>query len=161
MRRSRALTLPALFLLLVACSGPAASQNGGTDQSDNPTPTAGASTGGGEATPTEGGGGAGGDLDSLVEQLTPPNSTESSRVSQTGGIFVGWESTDSVDSLKSFYEGAIPATGMQIVTTQSASGTFSWIFAESEGSTHGGSVVVAPSSNGGSGATVVVTVTSG
>jgi hypothetical protein len=159
MRWSRALTLPVLFTLLVACSGPAASQSGGTEQSANPTPTTEASTGG-EATPTQGGA-AGDDLDALVEQLTPPNSTESSRTSATGGIFVGWESTDSVESLKSFYEGAIPATGMQIVTTQSASGTFSWIFAESEGSSHGGSVVVAPSTTGGSGATVVVTVTSG
>ena len=158
MRWSRALTLPVLLTLLVACSGPAASQNGGTEQSANPTPTTEASIG--EATPTQGGG-AGDDLDALVDQLTPPNSTESSRTSATGGIFVGWESTDSVDSLKSFYEGAIPATGMQIVTTQSASGTFSWIFAESEGSSHGGSVVVAPSTTGGSGATVVVTVTSG
>jgi hypothetical protein len=159
MRWSRALSLPVIFALLVACSGPAASQNGGTE-SDNPTPTAEASTGGGEATPTQGGGG-GGDLDELVDKLTPPNSTESSRVSQAGGIFVGWESTDSADSLKSFYEGAIPGTGMKILSTQNASGTYSWIFAESEGSSNGGSVVIAPSSTGGSGTTVVVTVTSG
>ena len=84
MRWSRALTLPVLLALLVACSGPAASQStGGTEQSDNPTPTAGASTDGAPSA-TEGGG-AGGDLDALVEKLTPPNSTESSRVSQSGG----------------------------------------------------------------------------
>ena len=161
MRWSRALSLPVLFALLVACSGPAASQNGGTEQSDNPTPTAEASSGG-EATPTEGpGGGGGADLEELVDKLTPPNSTESSRTSASGGIFVGWESTDSVDSLKSFYEGAIPGTGMQVISTSNASGTFSWVFAESESSSHGGSVLVAPSSTGGSGATVVVTVTSG
>lgn len=164
MKRALALILPALVLLLAACGGtsntPGGNGNGG-DESSAPASTE-ASV---DAQPSEGtgggGGGTAGDLDSLVEALTPPNAAEQTKTTAEGGVFIGWESTDSVESLKSFYESAIPNAGMQIFSTTSAGGSYSWVFAENEGSSFGGSVTLAPSSSGGSGSTVIVTATSG
>jgi hypothetical protein len=162
MSRCRALILPMLMLLiLAACGGPAASGDGNgngdgssdggeASQSEASQPSAEASTGGN--------GHSAGDLDSLIEALTPPNATEISRTTAGGGAFIAWESTDSVDSLKSFYESAIPDAGMTIFSTTSASGSHAWVFAENEGSSFGGSVTVGPSSSGGDGASVVIGV---
>jgi hypothetical protein len=165
MRSVRTLSVGALLLALTAlaaCGGGSASSAAATA-----TQASGASSGGeptdqAQATPTEnpgGGGGGGGDVNAVVDKLTPPNSTQISRTDASGAVLVSWESTDSVDSLKSFYEGAIPTTGMKIFSTTNASGSYNWIFAESEGSSHGGSVTVAPSTSGGSGSTVIVSIT--
>jgi hypothetical protein len=164
MRSVRTLSVGALLLALTAlaaCGGGSASSAAATA-----TQASGASSGGeptdqAQATPTEnpGGGGGGGDVNAAVDKLTPPNSTQISRTDASGAVLVSWESTDSVDSLKSFYEGAIPTTGMKIFSTTNANGSYNWIFAESEGSSHGGSVTVAPSTSGGSGSTVIVSIT--
>jgi hypothetical protein len=163
MRWVRALVLPVLTIMIVACSGPAASQStSGSEATDNPTSTVAESTPSPSATEDGGGGdggGGGGDLDALIDDLTPPNSTQTMRTSASGGVFVAWDSTDSVDTLKGFYESAIPGTGMEIFSTSTAGGTYSWVFAESEGSSHGGSVTLGPASDGGSGASVIVTLT--
>jgi hypothetical protein len=165
MRSMRSLFVGALLLALTTL----AACGGGTGASTGATPTQAAASSAGEptdqpvTTPTEnpgGGGGAGGDLNSLVEALTPPNSTQVSRTEAQGGVFISWTSTDSVDSLKSFYQGAIPATGMKIFSTTDASGATAWIFAETEGSSHGGSVTVAPSTDGTNTSAVILTVTS-
>jgi hypothetical protein len=162
MRSVRSLLVGAVLMALTtlaACGGGTGASTAATPTQGTGASSAGEPTDQPGATPTENPGGGGvGDLASLIEKLTPPNSTQTSRTDASGGAFVSWESTDSVDSLKGFYESAIPSTGMQIFSSTNASGTFSWIFAESDGSTHGGSVTIAPSSSGGSGSTVLVTV---
>ena len=145
---------------LTACSGSgssssaSASQGGsssGGDQSNAATQSAAASA--------SSGGGGGGDLNALVTALTPPNSTQISRTDASGGVYVAWESTDSADTLKSFFEKAIPDSGMKVISTTNAQGTFSWIFAKSDNSSNGGSVTVGPSSTGGSGSSVILAAT--
>jgi hypothetical protein len=159
MRWTRLLVLPVLVVLLVACGGsPGTStdDNGngnGNGESTNPDVTATA-----EASKDDGNGN-GGDVEELAADLVPPNSTETTRTVASGVVFAGYESTDSPDSLKSYYEGKIASAGMVIISTTSTSGTYGFIFAEDDqGSGFGGSIAIAPSSSGGSGSTVVVTV---
>lgn len=163
MRIPRTLVACALFLAiatLAACGGSGSSasatsslggSSSGGQQSNQATQSAAASQGSG--------GGGGGDLNALADALKPPNANQISRTDAGGGVYIAWESTDSADSLKSFYEKAIPDSGMQVVTTTSAQGTFSWIFAKSAGSTYGGSVTVGPSTSGGSGSSVILAAT--
>jgi hypothetical protein len=166
MRRSRALILPVLLLLVLsACGGSGSSTdngNGGQSQSAAQSQAAESQAAESQAAQESQGsnGHTAGDLDSLVSALTPPHASELSKTSAQGGVFIAWNSTDSVDSLKSFYESAIPGTGMTIFSTTSAGGTYAWIFAENEGSSFGGSVTLGPNSDGTDGASVILTATS-
>ncbi len=164
MRWSRGLAPLFMVILVAACGGsPAASAdgnggNGGSSQAaDTPEPAA--STDGGNGG-NGGDGGSEGDLDQLADDLTPPNSSETSRTTAGGLIFLTFESSDSPDDLRSFYESAIANTGMEVFSTTSAEGSYSWIFAESEGSAYGGVVTVTPGTDG-SGSFVGVQVGSG
>ena len=71
--------------------------------------------------------------------------------------YVVYESTDSPEALKAYYDSQIPKTGLMIVSTTSASGSYVWAIARDESGTFGGSVTVAPSGNG-SGSSVIVAV---
>ncbi len=164
MRFLRTVVACALLLglaTLAACSGSGSSSSASATQG-------GSSSGGNEsnaasqsaAASASSGGGGTVDLNSLVDALKPPNSTQTTRTDANGGVFIGWESTDSVDSLKSFYEDAIPKTGMKIFSTSNTSGTYVWVFAVADGSTHGGSETITPSTSGGNGTTVVLTAKS-
>jgi uncharacterized protein YfiM (DUF2279 family) len=150
MRAARA--LPVLVVLMVACSGPAANQStSGTDQSENPDASvAAASTGGEPSSAASTGGGGGGDVEAVAQALVPPNSNETINTSQEGLSFIMYESTDSIDSLKSFYESAIPAAGMKIISTSTIAeqNSVSFVFAESDTSSFGGAVNIFPSGNG-------------
>ena len=156
MRLTRALSLAALMVLVVACGGggPAASLSSTeSEQSTSADPSTAASE---DVTETPAGNG--GDVESLAAALVPPNSTEVSNTSAEGISFIIYESTDSVESLQSFYESAIPAAGMEIISTTTTGGNVGLVFAESEGSLFGGAVNIFPSSTGGGGSGVQVTV---
>ena len=157
MSRARALALPVLMVLVVACGGPAASQSSGSEASNDAPSSAAASTGG-EASAAASTGSGGGDVEAVAEALIPPNSTEVSKTTADGISFVIYESSDSVDSLRSHYESAIPGAGMQIISTSETGETVSIVFAEDTGSTFGGAVNLFPSSTGGGGSGVQVTV---
>ena len=169
MRSVRTLLVGAMLVALTtlaACGGGSGSSTGATANPGGGGASTPESTGGQPsdqpvATPTEqaGGGGGGGDVDSIVSALTPPNSNQLSRTDAGGGVIITWDTTDSADSLKGFYESKIPGTGMKIFSTTSAGGTYSWIFSESEGSSHGGSVTVGPSSTGAAGSSVILAFT--
>lgn len=160
MRWSRTFVAPFLIVVAVACSSPGGGTGGdgggdGSEQSDAPEPTAAATAG------TGGGGGTGsGDLDAVFETLTPPNSTETTKTAAEGIIFAIFESTDSIDSLRSYYEGAIADAGLQIFSTTEAQGGYAWTIAESEGSSFGGAISIYPSGTG-SGTAVSVTIGNG
>jgi len=154
MRWSRALAAPVLMLfVVVACSSPGASTSSGDDggngsdqsQAAEPTP---------EATSEDGDNGGGGgsgseDADAAYEALIPPNSQEVTKTTAEGVIFAAFTSTDSVDSLTSFYEGAFDDLGLQILTTTETSGGVSWFVGTDENaSTFGGVVSVIPNQNG-------------
>ena len=170
MRWSRTLIAPALMVLLVACGGAGGSAGAGdgdgggesaSAQSQAPAATAPPTNddgGGGDDGGGDDGGGTGSvDLDGVYDTLTPPNSTETSKTSADGIIFAILESSDSIDSLKSFYEGAIPDAGLKIFSTTEAQGGFAWTIAESEASDFGGAVSIYPSGTG----STIVSVTIG
>jgi hypothetical protein len=158
--------LPVLLLamLVAACGGgPGASTdgNGGNGGEESQGAEATATPESEESQDDGGNGGNGGDVDAVADGLVPPNSTELSRTTAGGAVVVGYESTDSPESLQGFYEDAIADTGMEVFSTTSAGGAFGWVFAESEGSSFGGSVTVAPSNTNTGGSTVVITVAAG
>ncbi len=161
MQWSRLMLLPVLLLamLVVACGGgPGASTdgnggNGGGESqdaaTDTPEPDESQDDGG-----NGGPGGFDGDLEQLAQELTPPNTTETSRTEVSGVIFITWDSTDSPEDVADWYEDAIGDQGMDIFSRTSAGGAFSFIFGIEEGSDFGGVVSIAPSGTGGTGSGV-------
>jgi hypothetical protein len=178
MRWSRTLVLVALLVLIAACGSPAATTDGdgnggddGTEQSEAAQPTAtpdssdgGGDDGGGDDGGGDDGGGDGpssGDLEGVLNGLVPPNSTQIQRTDADNIIFVIYESSDSPESLADHYPDAIADTGMEVISTTSAGGSYSWLFAENESSSFGGAVSVGPAADGGSGSSVSVQVSNG
>jgi hypothetical protein len=165
------LLIPLLALALVACGGgsPAASKgddgNGGQSTAASTEASAEASA---EASTDNGGPGssqdsgpASGDVEGVASDLEPPNASQVSQTNAQGTFWTVYSSSDSVDSLKSFYENAIPQTGMEIYSTTNAAGTYSWLFWRSDNESFGGSVTVGPATDGGNGSSVIVIVTDG
>lgn len=167
MRWSRALILPVLLMLILAACGGASSSsggngNGGSSQAAEESQGSEPSQADEESqapAESQGSGQSAGDLDALIEALTPPNSSEVTRTTAQGGAYIGWNSTDNPDSLKGFYESAIPGTGMVILTTSSTQGSYIWIFAENDSSSYGGSITVAPQTDGTDGSYVILAAT--
>ena len=166
----RLIAVSALILALAACGGDASTTTSGGAQtspaavSGQLQVTAGASTtaeasttqapSGGQSQPS----GGGADLDSLVQRLTPPNATETARMNVGGAnITVTWDSSDSVDSLRSHYEGLFGNLGLTVVMSSTTEGTYVWFVQAGDNASLGGAVTVAPGSSG-SGATVAVTL---
>jgi hypothetical protein len=165
MRHARAMGMPlvvALILVLAACGGAASpsADDGDPEQSTASEPSEAPASSDDNDDGDGNGNGSSTDLDQLAEDLTPPNSSETSRTTAGEVIFVTFESSDSPDSLRDFYEDAIADTGLEVFSTTSAEGSYSWIFAESEGSSTGGVVTVVPSGTG-SGSTVAVQIGTG
>lgn len=158
MRWSRYLLALALALLVVACGSPAETTDGGDGggdgngtQESEPEETSGDGDGGG-------GNGSGSlDVDRVFEILTPDNATELSKTTAGGLIFAAWDSDESFDSLRSFYEGAINEAGLDIFSTTEAQGGIAWTVAEDEQGTFGGSISLFPASDG-SGTQISVTI---
>jgi hypothetical protein len=126
-------------------SGAAATPDGGTGNGAAATPDSGTGTGGGSAD----------DAANVGGQLKPPNSTETSKTTMEGYWYAIYHSSDAPDALKSFYEGEIPKTGLKIISTTAANGSYSWLIARDESGDFGGSVTVAPGGSG-SGSDVIV-----
>lgn len=156
MRWSRMLITLALMMLVVACGSPATTDAGdgnGSEQTEAPDPTSGDGGSG------DGGGSAGsGDVDRVFEILTPPNSSELTKTTADGIIFAAFTSSDSFESLRSFYEDAISEAGLQIFSTTEAQGGIAWAIAESEGSSFGGTVSIFPASDGSDSNQISVTI---
>jgi hypothetical protein len=161
MRSNRWLGVVALVVALIvaACGGSAATSapddggagTGGDSGAAASVDAGGAGTGGGTT------GSAAEDAAKVGEQLVPPNSTEQVKTTTDTYWYVTYESTDSPETLKTHYESQIPKTGLQIISTTTANGSYSWAIARDESGAFGGSVTVAPSGNG-SGSAVIVAV---
>jgi hypothetical protein len=95
-----------------------------------------------------GGGAAGADVEAVGKALVPPNSSEVTKTTAPDTWFVVYSSTDSLDSLKSYYEATIPKTGMQIISTTTINGGISWVIAKDASGSFGGAVSVFPSGDG-------------
>lgn len=156
MRWVRALVLPVLAVTVIACSAPTPDTGNGNGSQESDTPQASTDDGGGDGG-GGGGGGSQGDVEQLAEQLKPPNSTESSRFTTAEGISVGYGSTDSTDSLKSYYEGKFDDLGINLIGTSSASGSHTFVIGDADGSGIQGGVSVIDDGSGGS----IVSITIG
>jgi hypothetical protein len=153
MQRKLVAPLAIATLLLAAC--------GGGSAATQPPAGATSSTGGGaateipneppEATEAGGGGGGGGsnlDVETTGKALVPPNSTEITKTTAEDTWFVAYTSTDSIDSLKSYYEGAIARAGLKIFSTTTVSGGISYVIATDENGSFGGAVNIYPNGDG-------------
>jgi len=153
-------TLGIVLLLLAACGG---SGSAATQQPGGGTTTTSGGGGGGSATemPPEteapaataasgGGGSSGGsdEVEAVANQLIPPNSTEQSKTTAEGTWFAIYLSTDSVDSLKSYYQSAIANAGQKIFSTTTIQGGVSYVFAKDESGGFGGSINIYPNGDG-------------
>lgn len=166
--RSRGrIAIAALFLagLVAACGSSAATGPGSTsadaaeseqavaEQPVEASPdTPGDTSGGGTAAGT----GSSADIEGVARILVPPNATEITRTTATDTWFVVYETTDSIDSLKSFYEGAIPKTGLKVISTTTVNDGVSWTLSNDDNGTFGGAVNVYPSSDGKNAVQVVI-----
>jgi hypothetical protein len=143
-----------MTLFVAACSSPAAStggngDDGGTEQSEPAEASQDDGGGGGDSGGGGGGGGGGGDADQAFERLTPPNADELTKTEAGGVIFAAFDTSDSIDSLTSFYEDAFSDLGLQIISTTETGGGISWIFGNDDtASTFGGAISVFPASDG-------------
>lgn len=150
------ITLVAM-LLLAACGGngssaSASASNGstastGSEQSAGASPSAEASSGGGGSD----------DLSALADKLVPPNSSQTARTEASGVLVIAYTTSDSVDSLKGFYDNAIKSAGLTVVSTTTVQNGVSIIFTKGSGSAFGGSVAIGPASDT-SGSAVVVSL---
>jgi hypothetical protein len=114
-----------------------------------PTPTESSADGGGDSGGGDtGGGGANLDIEVVARALVPPNSSEISKTTADDTWFVMYETSESIDALKSFYEDAIPGTGLKVYSTTTANGGVSWAMATDESGTFGGAVSIFPSGDG-------------
>jgi hypothetical protein len=145
-----------LVLVIAACGGQPAASSGGNGDGDGGSSTAPAASqddGNGDGDGDgdgDGNGGNAGDAQSAYERLTPPNSEELSKTTASGVIFAGLSTTESVDSLTSFYEDAFSDLGLQILTTTESSGATSWFVGTDENASEfGGVITIVPNTEGG------------
>ncbi len=74
------------------------------------------------------------------------------------GLVIQWASTDSVDSLKSYYDGKLSSLGYSIVQSTDVQGTHGWVFGSEGGTGVSGALTITPDASGGSGSFVSLTV---
>jgi hypothetical protein len=143
-------------LMVMGCGGSNAPADPGNDTGAAATTEA---ENGTETTPEPQGdtGGTAEDAAAAGEALIPPNSTEVSKTTTDTYWYVVYESTDSPESLKTWYEDKIPDTGMKVFSTTSANGAYSFAIARDESGTFGGAVTIGPSGSG-SGSSVIIAV---
>ena len=171
MLRSRARDLVLLFAVLAlvaACGSSSGGSANGTSDGDDSEATQSEATPGsddGDDNGSDDGSDDGDDngstgsfdLDRAFDALTPPNANELSKTTADGIIFAAWDTDDSFDSLRSFYESAIDDLGLDVISTTEAQGGIAWVVADSGGSGAGGTVSIFPASDG-SGTQVSVTI---
>jgi len=157
--------ITAAMLLLVSCGG---GDDEGGDATAAPTSdggnaaTAVATSDGGSGSDGSGGSGGGsgaasGDVDQWVSDLTPPNGNEMARFTAPDGITVSFESDDSVDDLKSYYDDKLGDLGITVQGTADVGGTHTWVIGDESGDGVQGGLTVSESGDGKSLVTITLT----
>ncbi len=157
MRPTRTLLLAVLLVALAACGGGPASSD--ATQSTGGEPSTAASTSESAAESADDGGPGATDVEGLLDELVPPNSTELNRTEAGGAVLVTYESTDTVGDLKRFYVQKIAELNMTVLTTTEAANTYAVAIGTDESGTGLGATVAVQ--NAGDVSNVVVTVAEG
>ena len=110
------------------------------------------------ASASSGGGGGSDDLDTIATNLAPPNGTQQARYSASGGLIITWLSTDSVDSLKSYYDGKLGSLGLNVLSTTDVQGTHGWVFGNEDNTGVSGALTLSPDTSSGGATTVSLTI---
>lgn len=97
---------------------------------------------------TGSGGGSNGDVEAVAAALVPPHSTEVTKTTAADTWFAMYETTDSIDTLKAFYEDAIAKAGLQVISTTTANGGIAWAMATDASGSFGGAVSIFPTGDG-------------
>jgi hypothetical protein len=162
MRWTQVLAGILIVLLVAACGGGGNGDGNGGDDGGESQAAGGGDDGGDDGNGGDDGGGQTGsfDLDQAFETLTPPNATELSKTTAEGVIFAAWDTDDSLDSLRDFYEDAMNDLGLEVITTTEAQGGVAWVVTDGGDSGIGGSISIFPASDG-SGTQVSVTIGEG
>jgi hypothetical protein len=160
MRSLRTLLLGALVVALAACGGGPDNSSAAESTGGEPSTASSASQPAESAAESSDTGGPGAtDVESLLSELVPPNSTQLSRTDAGGATLVSYESTDTVGDLKSFYVQKIAELNMTVLTTTEAANTYAVAFGTDEtGQGLGATVAI---QNAGDVTNVVVTVAEG
>jgi hypothetical protein len=157
MRSIRTLLPAALLVSLVACGGGAATSADATATLDaQVSASASASIEASTEASTAASSGGSHDLDHLEDELTPPDSSETSRFDVPNGVVISYSTSASMDDLRSFYQDKLADLGLEIISTSDAGDNgVAWLFGDTAGGTFGGNVTLSP---GGGSTTVVVTL---
>jgi hypothetical protein len=159
MRRALSRVPAAILLLLVACNSPGSSSSSSTSSGDQQSDSTSASaTQSSSASASSGGGTGSDDIDQIASDLTPPNSSETGRYSASGALIVAWSSTDSVDSLKSYYDGKLGSLNLNVLSTTDVQGTHGWVFGNEDNSGVSGALTISPDTSSGGATTVSLTI---
>jgi hypothetical protein len=156
MRSIRTLLPAALLVSLAACGGAAVSADATATQDVQASASASSSSEAStEASAAASSGGAQ-DLDRLEDELTPPDSSETSRFDVPNGVVISYNSSASMDDLRTFYEDKLSDLGLEVISTSDAGENgVAWLFGDTAGGTFGGNVTLSPTSGT---TTVVVTL---
>jgi hypothetical protein len=87
------------------------------------------------------------DLEAFADELEPPGADETVRFSASDGVIVSWETDESLDDLKDFYEGKFEDMDLNIQGTVTSGETTTWVIGNEDGSGIQGGVVIAPGSS--------------
>lgn len=122
--------------------------NGGNQSGGDPTATS--ESGGGN------GGGDSDDVEQLQEDLVPPKSKELLRYSTPDGTSISYESTESLDSLKEFYDDRVDDLDLGQLGNMSMPDSHSWFIGNNSGQGVQGSVTVVNAGDGKTNITVTL-----
>ena len=172
MRWSRALIAGLVMLAVAACSSsPASASADNPDDGGSSSPSAasqaaasqdGGGNGGASTAPAasqDDGGNSGnaGDVEAVLERLTPPNSEVVDKATNpdTGTILWLFRSSDSVETLTSFYEDAINDLGLPFINSDQGSSGIRWVVGNDENASEFAcAITVLPAADGGGGTAV-------
>jgi len=139
--------------VLSACGGGDDDKSSGpTSSGDGATATKSAGSGGGSgggANPTSkpASGGAASDLEKLEKDLVPPKSKQVARFSADDAVVVTYTSTESLDTLKDYYDKKIKDLKLKVQGTMNVTDSYSWFIGEDNDKGPHGAVIIARSGN--------------
>lgn len=158
MRSMRTLLLGVLLVALAACGGGAASADESTGGEPSTATSASEPAATSEETPDDGGPGTT-DIDTLNDELVPPNSHQMSKTELPQGTLIVYESTDTIGDLKIFYVQKLAELNMTVITTNDTANAYAVGFGTDDtGTGLGGTVVL---QNAGDVTNVAVTLAEG